>query len=199
MGEWILNVLRTGGYPGLVGLSALECVFPPIPSELIFPLAGYLAQQGDLTLVGITLAGGVGATAGSLPLYLLGRKIGDKRLRDFLAKHCRWTAVSQDDMDRASGWFKRRGAMAVLLAHLVPGIRSLIAFPAGVNAMSLWAFLGLTFLGSAAWAGALATAGYFLRSRFTEIERYLDPITWAVLGGVAAAYVWRIVKQRRRA
>ena len=117
MATWILNILRTTGYPGLVALAALECVFPPIPSELILPFAGFLVRDGDLLLGGAVAAAAVGASLGSLPLYALGRRLGPERLKPFVERHCRWAAVTPSEVDRATAWFQRYGGRAVLLAH----------------------------------------------------------------------------------
>lgn len=192
MSEWILSVLRSGSYPGLVALAALECVFPPLPSELIFPLAGYLAQQGDLGLVASIVAGTVGSTVGAIPLYMLGHRLGQERLERFVEQRCRWTAVSVSEVRRAGDWFERHGGAAVLLGHFVPGLRSLISIPAGIRHMPMWRFLLYTALGSAAWIAALVGLGYVLGAQFTDVERWLDPVTWLVVGGALAWYLWRV-------
>lgn len=197
MATWVLNLVARTGYGGLVLLMILENVFPPIPSEIILPLGGYLAQQGRLTLPGVVVAGTLGAVLGTLPLYWLGRSIGEERLRTLVNRHGRWLALSCADLDRATTWFQRRGRWAVALGRLVPGIRSLISIPAGIQRMPLWAFVGSTALGSAVWTAALAGAGFALGSRFKQVGQWLDPVTWVVLGGLALAYGWRVVRWKK--
>ena len=194
MAEWVLSVIRGGGYAGLAALAAIECLFPPIPSELIFPLAGYLAQQGQLTIAGCIVAGAVGNTIGSVPLYLLGRRVGRKRVESFVERHGRWASITPDELQRTQRWFDCHGGAAVLLAHLVPGLRSLIALPAGIAEMPLWRFVLFTLVGAAIWTAALVWLGVLLRENFAEVGRWLDPVVWVVLGGAVAAYVWRVIR-----
>lgn len=198
MGSWVITTIASTGYFGLVLLMVAENVFPPIPSEVVIPLGGYLAQQGQLTLVGVIVAATLGSVLGALALYWLGRRVGEERLKDFADRHGRWLALSCADIDRAQGWFTRHGATAVLLGRLVPGVRSLISLPAGLSRMPLGVFLAYTTLGSAAWSAALAGAGYALGRQFGQVSQYLDPVSWVVLGGVVALYGIRVVRHRRR-
>lgn len=194
MAQWVMDLMYSAGIPAIALLMFIENVFPPIPSELIMPLAGYMVAQGRLSLLGIIAAGTVGSVLGSLPLYAAGRKMGERRLKELADRHGRWVTVSADEIDRAQRWFDRHGAMAVLICRLVPGVRSLISIPAGIARMSLPAFLACTTLGSAVWAGLLAWLGHLLGSRFKQVEEYLDPASWIVLGGLLAWYVWRVVR-----
>jgi membrane protein DedA with SNARE-associated domain len=196
MANWIIYLMTRTGYGGLVALMLLENVFPPIPSEVIVPLGGYLAQQGRLTLLGVVVAGTLGAVLGALPLYWLGRRIGEGRLKRWVNRHGRWLALSCADLDRAAAWFGRHGTTAVLIGRLVPGVRSLISVPAGIQQMPLGRFLLYTTLGSAVWTTALAAAGYGLGQQFRQVGEWLDPVSWVVLGGVAAAYLWRVARWR---
>lgn len=198
MANWVISLILRTGYGGLVLLMIAENIFPPIPSEVIMPLGGYLAHQGKLTLVGVIVAGTAGAVLGALPLYWLGRGIGEEKLRGFADRHGRWLALSCGDIDRAMGWFERHGATAVLLGRLVPGVRSLISIPAGINRMNLAAFLAYTTLGSAVWTAALAGAGYALGQQFKQVGEWLDPVSWVVFGGLALAYAWRVWRHQKR-
>ena len=199
MANWVISLILRTGYGGLALLMIAENVFPPIPSEVIMPLGGYLAHQGKLTFLGVIVAGTAGAVLGALPLYWLGRRIGEEKLRDFADHHGRWLALSCGDIDRAMSWFERHGATAVLLGRLVPGVRSLISIPAGINQMNLGAFLAYTTLGSAVWTTVLAGAGYALGQQFKQVGEWLDPVSWVVLGGIVVAYGVRIVRHKRRA
>lgn len=195
MASWIMDVLVALSYPGLALLMFIENVFPPIPSELIMPLAGFLAAQGKMSFAGIVVAGTVGSVLGALPLYWVGRKLGKERLERLAERHGRWLTVSPEDIDRADDWFSRHGRKAMFLGRLVPGVRSLIAIPAGLHEMPMVPFLIFTMLGSAVWSAALAGAGYQLGAQFREVEKYLDPVSWVVFGGGFLWYLWRVVRQ----
>ncbi len=195
MAQWVMRMMSSAGNPAIVLLMFVENVFPPIPSELIMPLAGYMAGQGRLALTGIIIAGTIGSVLGALPLYAAGRKIGERRLEELADRHGRWVTVSSGEIHRAREWFDRHGGLAVLFCRLVPGVRSLISIPAGIARMNLAAFLAYTLLGSAIWTGALAWLGYLLGANFRQVEKYLDPVSWIVLGGLLAWYAWRVVRQ----
>ena len=194
MAQWVMRMMSSAGNPAIVLLMFIENVFPPIPSELIMPLAGYMAGQGRLALAGIIIAGTIGSVLGALPLYAAGRKVGEKRLKELADRHGRWVTVSSDEIHQARKWFDRHGGLAVLFCRLVPGVRSLISIPAGIARMNLAAFLAYTLVGSAVWAGLLAWLGYVLGSNFRQVEKYLDPVSWAVLGGLLAWYAWRVIR-----
>ena len=193
-----MNLIGSTGYIGIVALMFVENVFPPIPSEYIMPLAGFLVAEGRLSLVGIILAGTLGSTLGALPLYYLGWKLGEERLKRFAGRYGRWLALSPEDVERANQWFDRHGATAVFFCRLVPGVRSIISIPAGVNRMNMPSFLLFTTLGAAVWTSVLAYAGYLLGSNFHEVEKYFDPITYIVLGTIIVLYLWRVARQKRK-
>ena len=194
MTGWVTNLVVSAGYTGIVLLMFMENVFPPIPSEVIMPLAGYVASQGTLSVVGVALAGTVGSILGALPLYYAGRKVGEERLCRYAQRHGRWLALSPSDIRKAKGWFDRHGMAAVFFCRLVPGIRSLISIPAGIARMNLALFMGLTALGAGLWSGLLAYLGYFLSRNFEQVANILDPISAVVLAGVAALYLWRVIR-----
>lgn len=148
MAKWIMDMVTATGYLGIVVLMFVENVFPPIPSELIMPLAGYMATQGTLAFIGVVIAGTLGSVLGALPLYYLGRKVGEERVKTFADTYGRWLTVSRKDIEQAKGWFDRHGGMAVLICRLVPGVRSLISIPAGVDRMSIMSFLIYTVIGT---------------------------------------------------
>ena len=133
----------------------------------------------------------------NLPLYWVGRKLGKERLERLAERHGRWLTVSPEDIGRADDWFSRHGRKAMFLGRLVPGVRSLIAIPAGLHEMPMAPFLIFTMLGSALWSAALAGAGYQLGAQFREVEKYLDPVSWIVFGGGFLWYIWRVVRQGR--
>jgi membrane protein DedA with SNARE-associated domain len=197
MFEWISGVMESANWAGIAFLMFLENVFPPIPSEIIMPLAGYLASQGKMSIVAVVIAGTVGSVLGSLPLYFAGRKLGHDGARKWAEKHGKWLTVSPEDIDKSREWMDKHGAFALCLGRLVPGVRSLIALPAGVDEINPAVFIGYTALGSAIWSGLLAGAGYGLGANFKNVDKWLSPLSYVVLALAVALYIYRFVKQSR--
>ncbi|MBC8076858.1 MAG: DedA family protein [Chloroflexales bacterium] len=195
---WVKETMARLGYPGIALLMFLENIIPPIPSELIMPLAGFLSAEGRLSFAGVVVAGTVGAVLGALPFYYLGRLAGETRLKAWADRYGRWVAVSSDDIDRVQRWFARHGGKAVFLGRLVPGIRSYISIPAGLARMPLLRFLLYTIPGVALWSTLLAFAGRLLGSNYERVGQYLGPVGSAVLGlSVLSTLVWIVVRRRR--
>ena len=196
MFDWVLTVIESWGYPGIFLLMLGENVFPPIPSEVIMPLTGYLCGTGALSLVPAVLAGTAGSVAGTSLWYLLGRRIGAAALKRWAARHGRLMTVSPGDIDAAQGWFDRHGGAAVLLGRMIPTIRTLISVPAGIARMPWGRFLALTTLGSLAWTGLLTGAGYVLESQYDRVGNVLDPVSKLVVVVVVAVYLYRVATWR---
>ncbi|GGK28463.1 alkaline phosphatase [Deinococcus malanensis] len=191
MAEWVQNLMDSMGYLGILLLMVIENVFPPIPSELIMPSAGFAASRGDLNLALVVLMGTLGSVLGTLPLYYVGRAFGEERLVAWADKYGKWLTLSGKDIRRADDWFDRHGTKAVLFGRMVPGIRSLLSLPAGMSEMPLPKFLIYSAIGSALWASVLAGAGYLLGENYDKVERYVGPASKVILGLlVVAAVVW---------
>ncbi len=199
MGDWIKSIIEDFSYAGVVFLMFLENVFPPIPSELIMPLAGFFCTKGDFSLGLIILAGTAGSVLGAVPLFYIGRVAGEERLRRWCDRHGKWIGVSAHDLDKSNRWFERHGRKAVLLGRLVPGIRSLVSIPAGMSEMNLAVFLVFTAIGSAVWTAGLALAGRALGSRYDQVEKYISPISTVIVVGIVLTLVIRAVRQHRHA
>ena len=197
MADWIQGVIESLGYFGVGLLVLLENVVPPIPSEVVLPLAGYVAAEGALALAGVIVASTIGSTAGALPVYYAGQRLGRARVRRAAERHGCWLGVSPEDIDRADGWFKRHRGSAVFVGRLVPGLRSVISLPAGIAGMEMWRFVLYTAAGATLWNGALTGAGYLLVHRFTVVEEQLNVVTNVVIGAMVVAYVTRVVRYRR--
>jgi membrane protein DedA with SNARE-associated domain len=187
-----MNIVSSTGYFGILLLMVVENVFPPIPSEFIMPLAGYMAAQGKLSLFGIIVAGMTGSVLGALPFYYMGRKLGEDRLKEFADNHGRWLTLSRKDIERAKRWFDRHGGAAMFFCRLISGVRSLISIPAGIARMRILPFLAYTATGTGMWAALLAYLGYFLGTEYTQVGEYLDPISWIVLGAVGVIYLFEL-------
>jgi len=194
MTDWITDLVETMGYAGILLLMFLENVFPPIPSEVIMPLAGFGAADGRYSLPLVIAAGLAGTLLGALFWYIIARKIGDERLRRWADRHGRWITLSGDDIARIERWFCRHGTWAIPLAHLVPGLRTLISIPAGIFAMQPTRFLMLSALGAGVWTGALAIAGYVLAERFEGVEKWVGPVSTAIMAALFAYYVLRVIR-----
>lgn len=196
MADWIIGLIEQHGYLGIALLMLVENVFPPIPSELIMPFAGFVAARGELHPGGVVLAGVCGSVLGTLPWYWAGRRVGSERLKRWAGRHGRWLTVSPADIERGERWFARHGAGAVLFGRLVPALRSVISAPAGVARMPLARFLPWTVLGTALWTSALAALGYVLDAGYERVAQWLDPVSTAVIVGAVLAYLWRLATFR---
>lgn len=189
-----VDIVSQGGYLGVFLLMLAENVFPPIPSELIMPLAGFVSARGDLNIVLVILAGTAGSVVGALPWYYAGALFGRDRLKRMANRYGRWLTVSSVDIDVASLWFARHGAAAVFFGRLIPAIRTLISVPAGIVSMPLLPFLAYSTIGSLIWTALLAVTGYLLQSQYELVEQYVDPVSKGVLIAVIAIYVYRFIR-----
>lgn len=199
MFEWITAWIAEAGYLGLFALMFLENLFPPIPSEVIMPLAGFTAARGGLDPGLAILAGTAGTVLGALPWYATGYVLGRHRLKRLAAAYGRWLTVTPAEVDGAVVQFRRHGASAVFLARLVPAVRTLISVPAGIARMRMLPFLVLTTLGSALWSAVLVAAGYLLEDQYHRVETLLDPATMIVAGLVLVTYLYRVLTIKRAA
>lgn len=183
MTEWIVNTMNSLGYLGIGLLMFLENLFPPIPSELIMPLAGYTASlpDGKLQLVPSIAAGVIGTVLGALPWYFAGSILGAERLERLADRYGKWITVSSKDIISSKNWFDKYGNKAVLLGRLVPVIRTLISIPAGISRMPLVPFLIYSTIGTILWTTFLTGAGYLLGKNYTLVDEYLSPVSKIVL------------------
>ena len=198
MSDWIKSTMEQFSYAGIIFLMILENVFPPIPSELIMPLAGFISTQGQLALPWVIVAGTAGSVLGALPLYYLGRRVGEDRLRRWAETRGHWIGLSPEDLDKSKRWFERHGGKTVLLCRVIPGVRSLISIPAGFAKMNVGVFLLYTTVGSAIWSGLLAAAGRALGSNYEKVEHIIGPISTAIVIGIVLTLVVRAIRQSRR-
>jgi membrane protein DedA with SNARE-associated domain len=199
MFDWILEIVAAAGYAGIFFLMLLENLFPPIPSELIMPLAGFLCARGTLDPTLAILAGTAGSVVGALPWYALGRAYGLPRLLILAERFGFWLTVEPADVEHANDWFQRRGWRAVLFGRMVPAVRTLISVPAGLARMPMLPFLAYTTVGSLIWTGLLTGAGYLLEGNYQRVEAYVDPFSKLVLLSIVGLYLFRIVRNLLRA
>jgi membrane protein DedA with SNARE-associated domain len=159
--EWVIALVSDNLYPGVFLAALIETVFPPIPSEAVFPLAGYIVLQNEMSIIhilGVGITGGAGATLGAFIIYIIALKLG----RTGLAKYMKYAKINPDKLTKADKWFEKYGDKSVLLGRLVPGIRELVSIPAGIFGMNPKKFLIFTFIGSCSWSILLTGIGYYL-------------------------------------
>jgi membrane protein DedA with SNARE-associated domain len=195
--DWVTDLMQTAGAPGAALAIALENLFPPLPSEVFLPLAGFTAAQGKMSLLDAIAWTTLGSVAGALLLYWVGALLGRDRVRRIAA---RMPLVRVSDVDRTEAWFLRNGYRAVFFGRMIPVFRSLISIPAGVERMRLAPFLAYTAAGSLLWNTALILAGYLLGDNWHLVEQYVGIGTKVVLGlavvAVAIFVITRVSKRR---
>jgi membrane protein DedA with SNARE-associated domain len=198
MQEWIISTMNSLGYLGIGLLMFAENLFPPIPSELIMPLAGFTVAKGKMNFTLAVLAGVIGTILGAFPWYYAGKILGEERLKSLADRYGKWITVSSQDIDKATRWFNRYGNKAVLLGRLVPGVRTLISLPAGLSNMPLAPFVIYSTLGTTAWVMLLTFLGFMLGEKYELVEQYLDPVSKIVLVFLIVAFIaWVVIKQRK--
>lgn len=193
MTDFILSWIAWGGYFGIFLLMALENVVPPIPSEVIMGLGGIAVARGQMGFVPLVLWGTAGTTLGNLFWYVIGRRMGYRRFRPFVEQHGRWLTLEWDDVERLHRFFMARGGWVVFVFRFLPTFRTMVSLPAGMAAMPTGRFLLWTFGGSLIWNGMLAAAGYYLGTRFSELERYVGPVGIALTVLAIGFYLYRVV------
>lgn len=196
MFDWIVQVIESGGYSGIAMLMLLAILFPPLPSELIMPLAGFDAARGVFDPVGVIAAGTFGTVLGTVFWYSVGRALGLQRLKAWSDRHGRWLTLHSSDFDGASRWFATNDAKAVLIGRILPAIRTLVSIAAGIFGMSFGRFLLFSTLGSLIWNAALTGAGYLLESRYALVATYLNPATNLIVLLIAGYYFYRLATWR---
>jgi len=192
--RWAVDLMNTLGAPGAGIAIFIENLFPPIPSEIILPLAGLAASRGDLQLAEVLLWTTAGSVLGAIVLYSLGALLGAQRLRG-VARRVPLLKVS--DIDKSVAWFDKHGAEAVFFGRMLPIFRSLISIPAGITRLNLWLFVLLTFLGSSIWNTLFVLAGYLLGENWKVVEPFADVLQYVVIGAVLLLIVVFVVRRVR--
>jgi len=196
--EWITNTISSLGYLGIGMLMLLENLFPPIPSELIMPLAGFTVAQGKMDFAPVIVSGVLGTVVGALPWYYAGKFLGEQRLNNWADKYGRWLSISSKDIKKATSWFDKHDGKAVFFCRLVPGVRTLISLPAGISRMHLLPFLLYSTLGTLVWVSLLTYAGYALGRNYHLVEKYIGPISKIVLASLLFGFIIWVVRRNMR-
>lgn len=197
MADWVIATIERLGYAGVALLMLAENLFPPLPSELIMPFAGFLAARGTLNPVLVVVAGALGSLAGALPWYIAGRMVGADRLERLAERHGRWIALTPEEIDRGRRLFETRGPLVLVFGRLVPALRTVVALPAGLARMRPLPFVCWTLVGSVLWTSLLTLAGYLLESQYARIAKWLNPVSTAIFAIIAIWYVLRVIRHPR--
>ena len=196
MSDWVIRLIEQSGYLGVGFLMFLETIFPPIPSEVIMPVAGVAAGQGKLNYGLVVASGTAGAMLGNIVWYLAARALGIARLEPIVRRWGRWLTVTWPELERAERWFRVNGTFFVFLGRLLPTIRSLVSVPAGLLKMRFRSFVIASTLGTAGWTALLAGAGYKLGENYRDIDQIIGPASNAILVLLVAGYIYRVWTHR---
>jgi membrane protein DedA with SNARE-associated domain len=195
LGEAIRSVIETFGYFGIILVMALENVFPPIPSELVMPLAGFMAREGIFNIWGVILAGMIGSVLGAVVLYYFGAWANETIVRRFIRRWGRYAFVSEQDLDVSLGFFSRYGELVIFFGRLIPLVSSLISIPAGMDRMPMPKLLFYTVLGTTLWSAFLSYMGWLLQANWDQVAGYIEQYQRVVLVLIALAVVFFLYRR----
>ena len=198
VGEWIYEIIRQGGYLGIMFLMALENIIPPIPSEVIMGLGGIAVARGDMQFWPLLLWGTLGSALGNYVLFLIADRLGYERLRPFIDRWGRWLTLEWHDVEVAGRFLRRHGHWVVFVFRFMPMFRSVISIPAGLAHMGHAKFFAFTFFGAAIWNVLLIIGGKWLGNTLAQAEQWLGWATLAVAVVTVVFYVWRVLRWKPR-
>ena len=198
MHDWIIRLIEAGGYWGILFLMALENIFPPIPSELIMGLGGVAVARGTMTFWPLLLAGTIGSTFGNYCWFVLGDRLGYKRLRPFVDRYGRWLTMDWPDVEQATKFFRRHGQWVIFVMRFSPFMRTMISLPAGLAQMGHLRFLLFTFAGAAVWNTLLIHGGRLAAPILARFEAVMGWSIAALIAGFVGWYVWRVATWKPR-
>ena len=198
MTAWILTLLAKSPYLAVFSLMLLENIFPPIPSEVILPLAGFIANEQQLNIPLILTTASLGSLCGTVIWYFIGRIVSDERLIDFFRKYGVYIAITDKDFHKGMAVFEKYCGLSVFIGRLIPVIRTVISIPAGLLKMDFFRFLILSFAGTLVWSGILLTLGYQLGNKHEIATRYMAWFTNIILGLIVILYLIKIIRFHRR-
>ncbi len=197
MTAWIENTVEELGYLGVFLLTFAENLFPPIPSEVIMPLAGFVASRGELDLESTIVAGAAGSIVGTSVYYLVGRAVSQRTMDRWIRSYGRWLALKPDDLRSARCWFDRYGRWALFACRFIPGLRTIVSLPAGLNRTPPGVFLAYSGAGVALWTTGLTFAGAALGENYQQVARYLSPVAWTTLMLILTAVALAVYLKRQ--
>lgn len=193
--EWVLSIMEKLGYLGIAFLMFLDNIFPPIPSEIIMPSAGYTASKGELTLIGVIIAGSAGSILAAMLFYWIGRKVPQQRLFQFIERYGKYLRIQVADLEKALTWFNKHGHRIVFFGRMIPAVRSLISIPAGISRMPFSKFMLYSSAGTLIWTSFLAYLGYHFSENQTLMLAILQRISYLIFALIALYIIWWAIKK----
>jgi len=196
--EWVTTFVETVAYPGIFLLMILEIFLPVVQSEIVMTFAGFTASRGELDIYLAVVAGVAGSQVGSMGVFALARQASEDGVNDFLERWGRWLGFDRDRLERGQDFFRRHDRNAVLIGRLVPGLRSFIAIPAGIQGMGWFRFFLFNLVGTVFWVSVLALLGSLLGDNYDAVDEYSSYVSSALFAALGAYVVYRIVLVSKR-
>lgn len=192
---WVLSIMEKLGYLGIAFLMFLDNIFPPIPSEIIMPSAGYTAAKGELTLIGVIIAGSIGSLLAAALLYWIGRKIPQHHLFTLVERYGKYLRISVADLEKSLAWFEKYGHRIVFFGRMIPAVRSLISIPAGMSKMPFGKFMIYSTFGTVIWTTFLAFLGYHFSENQALMSLIMQRVSYIILAVVILYIIWKMAKK----
>ncbi len=192
MVQWSTSFIESVGYWGIFVLMILETPIPIIQSEIVMTFSGFVAARGDLNIILVIVAGIVGSEVGHVALYLGARLFEEDRVNEWMEKYGGWLGFDLDDLERAQDFFRRHDQWAVLIGRLLPGLRSAVAIPAGIQKMNIWKFMVFNLAGTVFWVSVLTYLGSILGDNYDKVDQYSSYFTYGLLGALGAYVIFRV-------
>ena len=193
--QWVLSIMEKLGYLGIAFLMFLDNVFPPIPSEIIMPSAGYTASKGELTLIGVIMAGSAGSILAAMLLYWIGRKVPQQRLFKLTERYGKYLRIQVSDLEKALDWFNKHGHRIVFFGRMIPAVRSLISLPAGMSKMPFAKFMFYSIAGTLIWTSFLAYLGFHFSQNQALMSLIMQRISSIILAIIILYLLWWAIKK----
>ena len=188
--QWITSIMEQLGYFGIALLMFLDNIFPPIPSEIIMPSAGYTASQGQLLLVGVVIAGCIGSLIAAALLYWVGYTFNHERIFRFVDRYGKFLFLKSVDVKKSLDWFEQYGHRIVFFGRMIPAVRSLISIPAGMSHMPFWKFMFYSSLGTIIWTTFLASIGFYFGENQILMQQIFSQASYIILSLLAIFLLW---------
>ena len=197
MTDWIISIMEQLGYFGIALLMFLDNVFPPIPSEVIMPSAGFAASNGQVLLSGVIIAGSIGSLVAAALLYWVGRKIPNQSIFNWVDRYGKYLFIKSDEVKKALDWFEKYGHRVVFFGRMVPAVRSLISIPAGMSHMPFWKFMLYSGVGTIIWTTFLACVGYYFGNNIELMQQIFSRVGYVIIGIVLILVAYFFYKKSK--
>lgn len=196
--EWVLSIMEQLGYIGIAILMFLDNIFPPIPSEIIMPSAGYAASQNQLTLIGVIIAGCLGSLIAAALLYWVGYKFNHNTIFNFIDRYGKYLFIQSEDVQKSLIWFKKYGHRIVFFGRMIPAARSLISIPAGMSRMPFWKFMFYSSLGTIIWTTFLAYIGFYFGENQALMHQIFSQVGYFIIAIIVIIIIWMWYRHHQR-